>query len=234
MYKRIHGKGSKAWRKTSRNGVYLWFTCWLVLPLQCVLVSSSARSGYGPKTLDDSKQTANWGRSVQSIHEEVGTGGQFSTWVWRARTDRQLTTSSTSAHYIDHHPKRASSKLGHWPEHGSNRLSWQYETMKEEEAYQECATRWLYRPREGHIVGRAGWDSRNSVLPRPFLQGAAPCPFLVTPWNDALPFWLKHMAFSSVLPSYCPHTAWIVLCLLYCAIQGHFWFNSALFFRSPC
>ena len=29
-----------------------------------------------PKTLDDSKQTANWGRSVQSIHEEVGTGGQ--------------------------------------------------------------------------------------------------------------------------------------------------------------
>ena len=29
-----------------------------------------------PKTMDDSKQTANWGRSVQSIHEEVGTGGQ--------------------------------------------------------------------------------------------------------------------------------------------------------------
>ena len=26
-----------------------------------------------PKTLDDSTQTANWGRSVQSIHEEVGT-----------------------------------------------------------------------------------------------------------------------------------------------------------------
>ena len=25
-------------------------------------------------TLDDSRQTANWGRSVQSIHEEVGTG----------------------------------------------------------------------------------------------------------------------------------------------------------------
>ena len=25
--------------------------------------------------------------------------------------------------YIDHHPKRASSKLGHCPEHGSNRLS---------------------------------------------------------------------------------------------------------------
>ena len=29
-----------------------------------------------PKTLDDSKQTANWARSVQSIHEEVGTSGQ--------------------------------------------------------------------------------------------------------------------------------------------------------------
>ena len=35
-------------------------------------------SGPETKTLDDSKQTANWGRSVQSIHEEVGTGGQFS------------------------------------------------------------------------------------------------------------------------------------------------------------
>ena len=39
------------------------------------------------KTLDDSKQTANWGRSVQSIHEEVWTGGQCRMWVWRARTD---------------------------------------------------------------------------------------------------------------------------------------------------
>ena len=29
-----------------------------------------------PKTMDDSKPTANWGWSVQSIHEEVGTGGQ--------------------------------------------------------------------------------------------------------------------------------------------------------------
>ena len=28
------------------------------------------------KTLDDSKQTANWGRAIQSFHEEVGTGGQ--------------------------------------------------------------------------------------------------------------------------------------------------------------
>ena len=36
------------------------------------------RQGRRPvsKTLDDSKQTVNWGRSVQSIHEEVGTGGQ--------------------------------------------------------------------------------------------------------------------------------------------------------------
>ena len=31
-----------------------------------------------PKTRDDSKQTDNWGRSLQSIHEEVGTGGQCS------------------------------------------------------------------------------------------------------------------------------------------------------------
>ena len=30
------------------------------------------------KTLGDSKQTANCGRPVQSIHEEVGTGGQCS------------------------------------------------------------------------------------------------------------------------------------------------------------
>ena len=29
-----------------------------------------------PKALEDSKPTANWGRLVQSIHEEVGTGGQ--------------------------------------------------------------------------------------------------------------------------------------------------------------
>ena len=28
------------------------------------------------KTLDDSKQTANWDRSIQNTHEEVGTGGQ--------------------------------------------------------------------------------------------------------------------------------------------------------------
>ena len=31
-----------------------------------------------PKTMDDSKQTANRGRSVQRINEEVVTGGQFS------------------------------------------------------------------------------------------------------------------------------------------------------------
>ena len=53
------------------------------------------------KTLDDPKQTANWGRSIQSFHEEVGTGGQCSMWVWRARTDswphhQQLPTTSTT------------------------------------------------------------------------------------------------------------------------------------------
>ena len=36
--------------------------------------------------MDDSKQTANWGRSIQSIHEEVGTGGLCGMSVWRART----------------------------------------------------------------------------------------------------------------------------------------------------
>ena len=30
------------------------------------------------KTLDYSKQTANWGRSIQSFHEVVGIGGQCS------------------------------------------------------------------------------------------------------------------------------------------------------------
>ena len=41
-------------------------------------------------------------------------------WDWRtvrhvsvASQNRQLTTSSTAAHYIDHHPKLASSKLCH-------------------------------------------------------------------------------------------------------------------------
>ena len=57
------------------------------------------------KTLDDS--TANWGRSVQSIREEVGIGGQC-----ECEQNRQLTTSSTAAHYIDHHPNLASSKFG--------------------------------------------------------------------------------------------------------------------------
>ena len=67
-----------------------------------------------PKTLDESKQTANRGRSVglQSIHEEEDD--------WRtvqhvsvAIQNRQLTTSSIAAHYIDYHPKLASSMLGH-------------------------------------------------------------------------------------------------------------------------
>ena len=54
-----------------------------------------------PKTLDDFKQTANWGRSVQSIHEEVGTGGDCGMWVWRARTDswphhQQLSNTQTT------------------------------------------------------------------------------------------------------------------------------------------
>ena len=27
-------------------------------------------------------------------------------------------------------------------------------------------------------------------------------------------------------PFCCPHTAWIVLCIFYCAILGHFWFSA--------
>ena len=43
-------------------------------------------------------QSSNWQTNVQSIHEEVGTGGQCNMWVWRARTDgcskhQQLPTS---------------------------------------------------------------------------------------------------------------------------------------------
>ena len=33
-------------------------------------------------------------------------------------------------------------------------------------------------------------------------------------------------------PLCCPHTAWIVLCIFYCAIQGHFWLIVPFFFRS--
>ena len=78
------------------------------------------------KTLDDSKQTANWGRSLRVINEEVGTGGQCSMWVWRARTDswphhqQLLPTISTT---IWSWPLRS------WPEHGYNGLSWQYVMM---------------------------------------------------------------------------------------------------------
>ena len=51
------------------------------------------------------------GRLLEIIHEEGG---------WRtvqhvsvSSQNRQLTTSSTAAHYIDHHPKLASTKLDH-------------------------------------------------------------------------------------------------------------------------
>ena len=69
------------------------------------------RQGRRPesKTLDDSKQTTNWGRSLQIIHEEVRTVRQCS-----LCDRRRPITSSTAAHYIDHHPKSASSKLDHW------------------------------------------------------------------------------------------------------------------------
>ena len=39
------------------------------------LEKASRENNYS-KTLDDPRQTAKWGRSVQSIDEDVGTGGQ--------------------------------------------------------------------------------------------------------------------------------------------------------------
>ena len=52
----------------------------------------------GSVATDHLGRSGDW-RTVQ----HVGVGSQ----------NRQLTTSSTAAHYIDHHPKLASSKLGH-------------------------------------------------------------------------------------------------------------------------
>ena len=73
------------------------------------------RTGVGRYRAELPRRSGDW-RAVQ--HVSV------------ASQNRQLTrgTSSTAAQYIDHHPKLASSKLGHWPEHGSNTLSWIYET----------------------------------------------------------------------------------------------------------
>ena len=42
----------------------------------------------------------------------------------------------------------------------------------------------------------------------------------------------SHMAFSSVCHFCYPHTAWIVLCIFFCVIQGHFWLIVPFFFRS--
>ena len=39
-------------------------------------IAATWKQEWEAKTMDDSKQTGNWGRSVQSIHEEVGTSGQ--------------------------------------------------------------------------------------------------------------------------------------------------------------
>ena len=72
------------------------------------------------RTLDVSKQTTNWDRlwrggDCQTVHH-----------VSVASQNRRLITSSTAAHYIDDHPKMASSKFDHRPQHGYNTLSWQY------------------------------------------------------------------------------------------------------------
>ena len=54
-----------------------------------------------------------------------------------ASQNRHLTTSSTAAHCIDHHPKLPSSKLGHSPQHVSNRLNWESDTMTYERRSQQ-------------------------------------------------------------------------------------------------
>ena len=70
-----------------------------------------------------------------------------------------------------------------------------------------------------------------SVLPRPLLQGAAPCPLFVTPCPfekaemTPCPFdpkkkkKKKNISHTWLLalfcPFCCPHTAWIVLCIFY-------------------
>ena len=60
-----------------------------------------------PKTLDVSKQTANWGRSVGPYKASMKKWGLADS---ECEQNRQLTTSSTAAQYIDHHPNLASSK----------------------------------------------------------------------------------------------------------------------------
>ena len=76
----------------------------------------------------------------------------------------------------------------------------------------------------------------HSILPRLLLQGAAPCPLFVTPcpfekaemtpcpFDYIFFFWnISHTRLLALFFSFCcPHTAWIVLCIFYWAIQGHF------------
>ena len=65
-----------------------------------------------------------------------------------------------------------------------------------------------------------------NVLPRPFLQGTAPCLFLVTPCpfqkaemtpclfdQKKTKFKCQSWLLALFCPFCCPHTAWIVLCL---------------------
>ena len=94
------------------------------------------------------------------------------------------------------------------------------------------------RPQSGLITTTTTMTSTNSVLPRPLLQGAAPCPLFVTPCPfekaEMTPcpfiffffFFFLSISHTWLLalfcPFCCPHTAWIVLCIFYWAIQGHF------------
>ena len=58
------------------------------------------------RTMDDSKQTANWGRSLKLIYEEVRSDRQCSMWVCEPEQ-----TADHIISYVDHHPKLMPSKL---------------------------------------------------------------------------------------------------------------------------
>ena len=92
----------------------------------------SRRQGRGSesKTLDHSKQTENWVRYRSPMKK----WGLVDSAACECGEPEQ-----TAAHIINscplHRPPPKASlfEVGVWPEHGSNRLSWQYDMMKEED-----------------------------------------------------------------------------------------------------
>ena len=77
-------------------------------PLHCLYVSNIIQGhlGLSPRI---KRRSGEW-RTVQH--------------VCVASQNRQLITSSTAAHYIDHHPKLASLKLDHWAEKNMATTNW--------------------------------------------------------------------------------------------------------------